>query len=104
MNCPNCNHLITPGELICPACKARVAQMAQEEKLRDLAFEPVNKLKEFFSGKAFLVYSILLTVIAVAALADTFTFGQNVGGIFVTLNVTSVVVAIFALRIVLKKC
>ena len=70
MTCPNCEHSIEVGDTICPVCRTRVAQLAQEAKVNELTLKIGAVCLEGFKGRMFLVYSIFLSVITAFALAD----------------------------------
>lgn len=70
MTCPNCEHNIEAGDIVCPVCQARVAQLAQEAKVNELTLKTGAVCLEGFKGRMFLVYSIFLSVITIFALTD----------------------------------
>ena len=73
MNCPCCNSPLTEKEIVCPACKARVAQLAQEAKVHKLSHETGVSCLKGLRERIFLIYSVFLSVITIFAVADVVT-------------------------------
>ena len=68
MNCPKCSAPLNEDAAFCPECGERVLLYAQKEKCADARKKKAAVLGTYLHGNLFLVYAILMSIIAVAEL------------------------------------
>lgn len=101
MNCPQCNEKINDNVLICPHCKARVAEDLAKNELELAKKNAIDSVGAMFHSPLQLIVTIAITLIALASLLSIIPGG--IGYIMIPATVFEILTAVTAWKVYTQK-